>query len=349
MPEIRIHYPKLQVSKMKLATDFDNWRPFDYQVRYDEADPETPAYVFQVAHDMPFFFKPLLVLPDGSMKWAVGADYCAPGQTSIYPYFDSEDRGRVDESLPNYPHGDHEHEVWLYTPPGYRDNPLKRYPLLVVHDGQHTFQRDGWGLERTLDNLMASQVIDKMLVLAVANAGHARLAEYGNDFVPYRNYLIDVIERFVDKKRRLDGPQNLAVMGSSMGGLLSLSLVFDSPEIFGSCAALSPSLLSEDGFAREGVDGLDAADKLRRRISTFEKKSHDIRIYMDCGAQEPLHKWTWLTYNQMSHRGFTDADLMFLSFPEGGHNQASWARRLHLPLQFLFSGGTPVKSPQLIH
>jgi len=221
---------------------------------------------------------------------------------------------------------------------------LKKYPLLNLQDGQSAFADQGVEVDQTLRRLMYSQEIDKVSVRAVDNHEHPRrMREYGNDFARYRDFLINVMSRLPFGHRLKTGPENVGVMGTSMGGLaglVSLQLALDSPEIFGKCACLSslglsPSLLDEAGFTEEGEPGVFAADRLRQHIANSPVLP--VRIYLDAGLNEDrLHDWTRLTHDQLSRRGYGLDQLLQVSYPNAYHQQPFWRERCHVALQFLF-------------
>lgn len=72
----------------------------------------------------------------------------------------------------------------VYMPPSYAENTEKRYPLLVCHDGQNMFNDStatygrSWRAQETLDGLAAAGTVEELVVVAVYNAGEARIDEY---------------------------------------------------------------------------------------------------------------------------------------------------------------------------
>lgn len=72
----------------------------------------------------------------------------------------------------------------VYVPPSYDENAAKHYPLLVCHDGQNMFNDStaaygqSWRAQQTLDGLIEEGGMEELVVVAVYNAGEARLNEY---------------------------------------------------------------------------------------------------------------------------------------------------------------------------
>ncbi len=76
-------------------------------------------------------------------------------------------------------------------------------------------------------------------------------------------------------------------------------------------------------------------DDLFERIATEKKK--DLLIYLDSGWPKDNFEATNAMRDLLVHKGFKlGVDLLQFSFPEGLHDEDSWAARLHVPFQFFF-------------
>lgn len=182
----------------------------------------------------------------------------------------------------------------IYLPPSYHSNPGRRYPVLYVQDGQNVFSTAGtnvafgwgnWELDRTADRLAAAGAIQEILLVAVDN-GPARLAEYSGahavdvpgpsnrtGFESYAAFVVGELKPRIDASHRtLPGPAHTAVMGSSLGGLCSVALAWDHPEIFGGAASLS------------GAFQVGRTNFLNSVLRTYQGKPKPIRIYLDSGV-----------------------------------------------------------------
>ena len=67
------------------------------------------------------------------------------------------------------------------------------------------------------------------------------------------------------------------------------------------------------------------------------EKNNDIKLYLDCGLKEkellPDHREMC---NLLRKKGYNEEEV-FCHFYEGAkHNEIDWAKRLHVPLTFLF-------------
>mgnify|MGYP007059527965 FL=1 len=127
--------------------------------------------------DDPFcYFKPIL-REGGREVWAQGANGLAlPGAAplDLYPHFFSEPECAVRrlETRPSR-RGDRSHRFRVFTPPGYDENTLARYPVLYMHDGQNlflpeeAFQGETWQVDETLRRLDAMNLVRPMNVVGV--------------------------------------------------------------------------------------------------------------------------------------------------------------------------------------
>lgn len=128
--------------------------------------------------------------------------------------------------------------VWL--PPSHNIELDKHYPVLYLHDGQNVFTSgislsgQEWLLDETVTELIDKKKIEEIIMVAVYH-GENRTAEYspkhqGNE---YADFLISSIKPWIDKEY-LTKPEreNTAVLGSSMGGIISFHLGWEYNHIF---------------------------------------------------------------------------------------------------------------------
>ncbi len=163
--------------------------------------------------------------------------------------------------------------VWIYLPPGYAASD-RRYPVLYMQDGQNVFDAatsyaGEWGVDEALDSLHAAGD-PGVIVVAVDNGQQSRIDEYspwahprhgGGEGDRYVDFLAETLKPWIDRRfRTLPGSEATGVMGSSMGGLISLHAALRRPDVFGRVGVLSPSLWFSDSVY-EGVHSARAGQR----------------------------------------------------------------------------------------
>src|SRR5262249_11718724 len=75
-------------------------------------------------------------------------------------------------------------DVLVYLPRGYGRLSGRRYPVLYLHDGQNVFDAATsfsgveWGVDETAERLTKENLIEPLIIVAVANMGEKRVDEY---------------------------------------------------------------------------------------------------------------------------------------------------------------------------
>src|SRR4029453_8420165 len=118
-------------------------------------------------------------------------------------------------------------EQWfrLYRPARFRE--LRRYPLLIVHDGDDYLNYAA--AKTVLDNLIHRGEVAP-LVAAFVPPGN-RLVEYAN-YAPHARFIARELVPFLTEELPLiDLPDGRCLMGSSFGGVASLSTAVRYPSM----------------------------------------------------------------------------------------------------------------------
>lgn len=237
-----------------------------------------------------------------------------------------------------------ERDISVYLPPGYDEEDGRAYPLLVMQDGQNLFDPETafirgrtWRVAEHADAAIEAGEVEPLLIAGVANAGERRLAEYtptrdwklgGGEARSYGEMLIRELLPFLRARYRLrSGTEETGLGGSSLGGLVSLWLGLQHPEIFGRLAVLSPSVWWNHRTIVRTVDEVAPA------------LTHRPRIWLDVGDQEgrrTLADAKLLDARLREHGWRDEVDLHFGIVPGGTHDEAAWAERVRPMLRFLF-------------
>ncbi|RKH56797.1 alpha/beta hydrolase-fold protein [Corallococcus llansteffanensis] len=233
--------------------------------------------------------------------------------------------------------------VWL--PPGYDADTQRRYPVLYMHDGQNlmdvvTSFAGEWKVDETAQALVTNGQVEPLIIVGVYNTAD-RIAEYTPvPFPPeypnagradvYGQFLINDLKPRIDTEfRTKPGPESTGLAGSSLGGLVSLSLGLKHPEVFGRLGVVSPSVWWADRDIVKTVEALTAKPALRiwEDIGTNEGSGSQAETVADAKAlRDALVARGWVP----------DVDLKYTVVEGGKHNEASWSERFGDILRFLY-------------
>ncbi|MBO0931623.1 alpha/beta hydrolase [Fibrella aquatilis] len=256
-------------------------------------------------------------------------------------------------------------DVWL--PDGYSTK--TNYAVLYMHDGQMlfdsttTWNKQEWGVDETLGNLLAKQKIRPCLVVAVWNVPAKRFADYfpqkaiSHISEPtrtkiltqqlkstpnadnYLKFLVTELKPFIDSaySTRTDAASTF-IMGSSMGGLISAYALCQYPNVFGGAACLSiHSPLVMPDLVNDRTDA-DVASKFRDYLATHLPRANTRKLYFDYGDQtlDSLYKPYQTAIDAlMARKGYSATHWQTRFFPGESHSEQSWRKRLAIPLAFL--------------
>jgi len=227
--------------------------------------------------------------------------------------------------------------IRMYFPPNYSSG--KRFPVIYMHDGQNLFDSatsfsGEWNVDEILDSLYKYHNFS-CIVVGVYNGENQRLNELspwhndslnvGGDGDKYAKFIVKTLKPFIDSHyRTLIDRENTAIMGSSMGGLMSLYLALQYPDVFGKAAIFSPSLWF--------------SPKAFEMIQKYNLKKIQ-KIYLISGAKEGEQT----VYNTLKADsllrsvGFDENYLRCKISKDGEHNEWFWSREFGDAVRYLFS------------
>jgi predicted alpha/beta superfamily hydrolase len=280
--------------------------------------------------------KPLI----NDARWSIGADYHVRAGTTIviYPFFNASSGSLVQVSNFFSPQLGNSRTLILYLPPSYNENPLKRYPVIYMHDGQNLFQASTsafgteWQVDENINSAVAGGRMDEVIGVGVSNTSN-RIWEYtpccdasfgGGGADVYERFLIDTVKPFIDQNfRTLPSKEHTAIMGSSLGGLVSFYIARRNPAVFSKAGCMSSSFW----WNNEALTGV-----------VQQSTAHvPVKFYLDAGTSNDGLTETTRMDNALLADGYVQGqDLNFFIAQGGSHNEASWAARVAIPLQWLF-------------
>ena len=225
--------------------------------------------------------------------------------------------------------------VDVYLPPSYETG--SRHPVVYMHDGQNLSDPSiafagTWGLDAVVADLAGKGI--EPIIVGVHNT-ERRLAEYspfpdpargGGNGHAYLLFLIHTLKPRIDRRYRTDpSPLQTAIVGSSMGGLISLYAWLRRPDVFGLAGVMSPSLW----FGRD-------------RLFAFVERAvmPSGRFYLDVGTGEgesTLRDSRALREVLQAKVPREHVPARYLEDEGAGHDEAAWGRRLGGVLEFLLA------------
>ncbi len=233
------------------------------------------------------------------------------------------------------PQLDNERDLLVSLPGGYATG-QRRFPVIYMHDGQNLFDpATSFSGSWNVDIAMAEVSLDGLdaIVVGIPNMGRERLAEYSPFEHPrlgggkgdlYLEFLINTVKPLIDEKYlTIPDREHTGIVGSSMGGLISLYAFFRHPEVFGFAGVMSPSLW---------INEKDTFDFVEHAPFTGGK------LYLDVGDLEGMrHVQQALRLRDLlDEKGYTlGEDLMWVEEEFGMHHESAWARRFKDALPFL--------------
>jgi predicted alpha/beta superfamily hydrolase len=234
--------------------------------------------------------------------------------------------------------------VWL--PPGYSDpaNAERRYPVLYMHDGQNVldpstaFLGREWRVDEVAERLVREGRIPPLIIVGIWNTP-GRVAEYtpdqdmetnradgkpqgrGGRGLAYLSWIVTDLKPMIDAQYRTrSGPSDTAMMGSSLGGIISLAAAEHHATTFGRVAAVSPSLWWNQG---------SVIDRWTARAPAIE------RLWICMGDRERRGLSEQLRRFEAAIRPAYGQRLHAEVVPGGTHDEPSWSARLDRMLMFL--------------
>lgn len=249
--------------------------------------------------------------------------------------------------------------VWL--PEDY--DSTKKYPVLYMHDGQNlfdstvTWNHEEWKVDETITRLLREKKIRPCIVVGIWNMTGTRWNEYfpqkaveyfsakdmrtftalylktplqGDD---YLKFLVKELKPYIDKSfPTLPDRDNTFIAGSSMGGLISLYALCEYPDVFGGAACISTHWIGGWPPVVEYIpDGI--LQYLKAKLPSPENH----KIYFDYGTEtlDQYYKPYQVQVNKiMLSKGYSTGWIT-KEFAGENHSEASWKKRLSVPMEFL--------------
>lgn len=225
-------------------------------------------------------------------------------------------------------------DVAVLLPKSYNKNQSKHYPVLYMHDGQNCFNPStsftgiDWQVDEVIDSLSRQGKMQEILAVFINNTDN-RMKEYSDlsEGKAYIDFVVHELKPFIDQNyRTLPERENTAIMGSSLGGLVSFLFPLYYPEIVGKAGCLSISLWN------------NINNRYAELLSKLKTK--DFQLYFDSGNELQRLNYKTKFYELkklvLSQGFYEGKNVLFRTYPNHDHNEKSWAKRIHVPLFFFF-------------
>jgi len=229
------------------------------------------------------------------------------------------------------------HKVWVYLPPDYNSS-TENYPVIYMHDAQNLFDDKTsfvgeWEIDESLNKLYKESG-KGFIAVGVENGGEKRIEEYtpwkhkkygGGKGEIYVIFLAETLKPYIDKNYRTKPErENTAIVGSSLGGLISFYAGLQYSDVFGKVGALSTSFWFSD------------------KINSFTKEKGDLKntkIYFLVGEKEgeEMVEGTKNTVRILKEGDFPEENIKAKFVPNGEHNEAFWRSEFLETITFLFN------------
>ncbi|PIF59945.1 alpha/beta hydrolase [Flavobacterium sp. 2] len=170
-------------------------------------------------------------------------------------------------------------KIWIYLPKDYSAS-AKKYSVIYMHDAQNLFDAKTsysgeWNVDEKLDSLKAP-----VIVVGIEHGNEKRIDELtpyknekygGGKADDYLDFIVKTLKPYIDTHYRTKTKaKNTAIMGSSLGGLVSYYAILKYLEVFGKAGIFSPSFwFSNDIYAL-----------------TEQAPKNKTKIYFLCGDKE---------------------------------------------------------------
>ncbi|MCG9966151.1 alpha/beta hydrolase [Shewanella cutis] len=260
-------------------------------------------------------------------------------------------------------------DIWL--PAGY--DKQQRYAVLYMHDGQMLFDattswnKQEWQIDEVASRLIKAGKTQPFIVVGIDNAGENRHSEYFPQ-QPFENlsqaqqtalyqlqrtknqalfsqqvysdrylkFLVTELKPYIDSHYSVyTDAAHTFVMGSSMGGLISLYAISEYPHIFGGAACLSTHW---PGTFEQQNNPIPPAFFNYMQQKLPDPSTH--KLYFDHGTAT-LDAWYPQLQAQadkiIKAKGYTSQNWQSLTFEGAEHSEHAWAARLDIPLIFLLA------------
>ena len=229
--------------------------------------------------------------------------------------------------------------VWIYLPQDYYTTTNINYPVVYMQDGQNLFDymysfSDEWGIDESMESIQNNGGVPA-IVVGVDNGDAYRTDEYspwynssygGGQGDLYADFMVNTLKPYIDAHfKTLPNRENTAILGSSMGGLITFYTAMKYQNIFSKVGVFSPSFwFASDVFTYAQTVG----------------KQYDMRFYFLVGGKESttMQNDVATMIKTLMGIGFPFSDIAISVPANGEHAEWFWGQEYPNAFNWLFQG-----------
>jgi len=260
--------------------------------------------------------------------------------------------------------------VDIWVPSDYKKS--RKYSVIYMHDGQMlfdattTWNKQEWRIDDVITKLSSENKIENVIVVGIWNIPNLRhmdlfpkktlnyltkeqhdlviekAKKFGYSFTfdavnsdNYLKFIVKELKPFVDTNFSVYTDANhTAIMGSSMGGLISMYAICEYPKVFGKAVCLSTHWI---GFREFENNPIPESFFSYMKEKLPNPKNH--KLYFDYGTatlDADYLKYEYRVDEILKEKGYDATNSKNLKFEGENHSEASWQKRIHIPLEFMF-------------
>ena len=254
-------------------------------------------------------------------------------------------------------------KVDVWTPNGYTTS--KKYPVVYMHDGQNlfdansTWNHQAWEIDSVMGMLIVENKIRPAVVVGIHSVDTTRIGDLMpervvemtppgkvRDFIDmmcrgqyradeYLSFIVNTLKPTIDSHfSTLTDRKSTSIMGSSMGGLISIYGVTEYPDVFGAAVCMSTHWTGAIG------DNADFPTAMKYYLMDKFPRNGDYLLYFDngdCSYDSQYIPAYELMNSLFDFLGYHEGEKLKTGIFQGhSHSEQSWSQRVEIPLEFLY-------------